>query len=71
MKAEHDIGIKIRTLRKQYNLSQTSLAKQLNTTQDTISLWELNKSYPDVVSIIALCRIFDISSDYLLGLSDF
>ncbi len=65
------IGTKIRELRKSYNMSQTDLANKLNTTQDTISLWELNKSYPDVINVIKLCKLFNISSDYLLGLSDF
>ena len=42
----------IKELRKEAQLSQTELAKHLNTTQDTISLWELGKSTPDAENIV-------------------
>lgn len=63
-----EIGKKIRELRKEFGLSQTDLAKKLCTTQDTISLWELNKSYPDILSVVSLAKIFNVTTDYLLGL---
>ncbi len=66
-----EIGKKIRELRLQKKWSQTELANKLKTTQDTISLWELGKSYPDVFSVVLLCKTFNVSSDYLLGLSDY
>ena len=65
-----EIGQIIRELRKENNLSQTALAEKLNTTQDTISLWELGKSKPDIDSLIRLTQIFGVSADYLLGLED-
>ncbi len=65
-----EINKRIKELRKLNNLTQTQLAEKLQTTQDTISLWELGKSYPDIESLIMLCKIFDISADYLLGLED-
>ena len=63
-----EIGSKIRELRKEKGLSQTALAELLCTTQDTISLWELGKSYPDIIAVVELSKIFNVSSDYLLGL---
>lgn len=63
-----EIGKIIKELRLEQKLTQTQLAKLLNTTQDTISLWELGKSYPDILSVIALAKLFNVSSDYLLGL---
>ena len=65
-----NIGKIIRDLRKENNMSQTELAKELCTTQDTISLWELGKSLPDAISIVKLAKFFGVSSDYLLGLED-
>lgn len=65
-----DINSRIRELRKLNNLTQTQLAEKLKTTQDTISLWELGKSYPDLESIVALCKLFDVSADYLLCIDD-
>ena len=37
-------------------------------TQDSISLWEKDKRLPATQHIIDLCKIFNISADYLLGL---
>lgn len=63
-----NIGRLIKELRIDMKLTQTELAKKLNTTQDTISLWELGKSYPDIFSLVKLSKIFNVSTDYLLGL---
>lgn len=63
-----NIGKIIKELRLEKGLTQTEFAKLLNTTQDTISLWELGKSYPDIFYIIEIAKIFEVSSDYLLGL---
>ena len=60
------IGQNIRALRKECGLSQTELAKKLNLSQDTISLWELDKALPDVLSVIAMSRIFNVTTDYIL-----
>ena len=63
-----NIGQTIRELRKEMGMSQTELAKLLYVSQDTISLWECNKSLPDVLQIIKLTEIFGVSSDYILGI---
>ena len=65
-----EIGGRIRQFRKKNNLTQSALANLMRTTQDTISLWELGKSYPDAESIVRMAKLFRTSSDYLLGLSD-
>ena len=65
-----EIGKLIRELRKEKGITQTELAKEISTTQDTISLWELGKSYPDIINVVKLCKFFGITSDYLLGLND-
>ncbi len=64
------IGKLIRELRKEKGITQTELAKEISTTQDTISLWELGKSYPDVINVVKLCKFFGVTSDYLLGLNE-
>ncbi|HJD05605.1 MAG TPA: helix-turn-helix domain-containing protein [Candidatus Onthoplasma faecipullorum] len=65
-----EIGKLIRELRKEKGITQTELAKEISTTQDTISLWELGKSYPDIINVVKLCKFFGVTSDYLLGLND-
>ena len=65
-----EIGKRIRELRLAKKLSQTELAKLIKTTQDTVSLWELWKSYPSLDYIVELTKIFNVSSDYLLGIKE-
>ena len=62
------IGQTIKDLRKEKGYSQTKLAELLFTSQDTISLWECDKSLPDIKSLIAMTKIFNVSADYILGL---
>ncbi len=65
------IGETIKILRKENKLTQTELAKLIPTTQDTISLWELGKSYPSVIDVIKLTKIFSVSADFILGLEEY
>lgn len=64
------ISERIKELRKEKGLSQTALALKIDKTQDTISLWELGKSYPDAESLILLAKLFQVSVDYILGVED-
>jgi len=64
------VGDKIKELRLSRNIDQKTLAQKLNVQQSAISKWELNKNEPDIKSIIALSKFFDVTSDYLLGLED-
>ena len=65
-----EIGPKIKRFRKENNLTQSQLANLVKTTQDTISLWELGKSYPDAENIVRLAKLFRTSADFLLGLKE-
>lgn len=65
-----EIGRIIREERIHKNLTQAQLAGQIGVTQDSISLWEKGKRIPDTQYVIALCKVFGISADYLLGLED-
>ncbi|MDR3318676.1 MAG: helix-turn-helix domain-containing protein [Clostridiales bacterium] len=71
MNTDYNFGKVLKALRTEQNISQQKLAKRLNVSQDTVSLWELNKSLPDFMSIRELAKIFDVSADFLLGLSAF
>ena len=64
------MGTKIRELRHANGLSQTDLAKLIKVSQDTISLWERNKSTPDAECIVGIAKTFGVSTDYLLGVED-
>lgn len=57
-------------LRKEHNLSQAKLARLLSTSRKTVMDWEHNRVLPNFDSIVALARIFDVSADYILGITD-
>ena len=50
--------------------TQTALARKLNVTRKAIADWESNKVLPSFDSIIALAYAFDVSADYILGMTD-
>ena len=61
-----DMDIKIRTLREEKKLSQTKLAKLIDTTSSTVCDWEHNRYYPDVNMIRKLCDVLDTTPTYLI-----
>ena len=65
-----EMGPRIKAFRKKNNLTQSNLANLMRTTQDTISLWELGKSYPDAENIVRMAKLFRTCSDYLLCLTN-
>ena len=60
------IGNKINQLRKLSGMTQEQLAEKLNVSRQTISNWENEKSYPDIISVIELSNLYSISLDVLL-----
>ena len=72
MKAALDTFSKrLRQLREEFNLSQEAMAERINISRVSIVNYESGKRTPDIEVIASLSREFNISSDYLLGLSDF
>ncbi len=60
------IGQQLKDARKQSNLTQEDVAEKLRVSRQTISNWENEKSYPDIISIIELSNLYSISLDSLL-----
>lgn len=64
------IGERLAEIRKDYGDKQTDLAQKLNVTVSTVRSWEQEKSSPSHEMLVCICRLYHVSSDYLLGLSD-
>ena len=62
--------MRIKELRKAKGISQTRLAMELNTTQNTISRYETGEREPGINELIAIADYFGVSVDYLIGRSD-
>lgn len=60
------IGDRIRYLRNQHGLSQEKVADSIGKTKSNVSGYENDKFEPSAQTIIALCRLFNVSSDWLL-----
>lgn len=61
-----EIGKKLKETRMKANLTQEQVAAELFVSRQTISNWENEKSYPDIISIIKLSDLYSISLDELL-----
>lgn len=57
----------IRRFRKQNNMSQDELAEKLGVSRQSVSLWENGQTQPTIENIITLSKLFNITSDTLLG----
>ena len=62
------IGSIIKRLRREKDITQEQLAEYLGITSRAISQWECDRTAPDISQIPALCHIFNVSSDILLGI---
>lgn len=61
-----EIGKKLKDARIGSGMTQESVAEKINVSRQTISNWENEKSYPDIISVIKLSDLYSISLDNLL-----
>lgn len=64
------LGERLSEIRKDHGNTQADLAERLGVSLFTIRAWEQEKSSPCHEMLVALCRLYNVSADYLLGLSD-
>lgn len=64
------IGERLAELRKLNGETQDELATALHVSVPTIRCWEHDKSSPSHEMLIAICKLYGTSADYLLGLTD-
>ena len=60
------IAEKIKQLRKDNSMTQEDLAEKLNVSRQTISKWETSVTIPDADNIVAISKLFNITTDELL-----
>ena len=61
---------RIRALREDNDITQTQIANLLNVGQKTYSDYELGKSRIPIDSILILAKFYNVSIDYICGVSD-
>ena len=61
---------RIRELRQDNDYTQQEIANILGVAQTTYSQYELEKRPMPIEYLVALCQFYNVSADYMLGLSD-
>lgn len=61
-----DLKDRIALARKQAGLSQEQLGEKLGVSRQAVSKWESGQANPDVAYVTEMCRLFGVSSDWLL-----
>ena len=62
------LGQRILELRTALGWSQVELAKRLSVAKQTVSNWENENIQPSIEMLVRLAKLFNVSTDYLLGL---
>lgn len=62
------IGEQIKETREKNNLTQSALAKRLGISRSAVNAWEMGISIPSAQYLIELSKLFNVTTDYLLGL---
>ncbi len=62
---------KIAEIRKERGLTQKQLSAKLNIYQSNLSNWENGITEPDILNIVKIAEILEVTTDELLGRSDY
>ena len=65
-KLKKQIGANIASYRKRLRLTQVGLAEKLNYSDKAVSKWERGESVPDVLTLVQLAELFDVTVNDLL-----
>ena len=65
-----NMGEKLRSLRTEKKLTQKQVADRIGLAISAVSSYESGSRYPSYDALIKLARIFHVSTDYLLGITD-
>ena len=66
-KLKTQLGANIVAYRKRSGMTQAKLAEQLNYSDKAVSKWERGESMPDVLTLVQLAELFEVSVDTLLA----
>lgn len=64
------IGDRLKEIRNDYGDTQADLANKLKVSKYTVQSWEQEKSEPSHSMLVSICQLYQVSSDFLLGLLD-
>lgn len=62
--------IRLKNLRNENKYTQHDIAKLLNIVDSSYAHWEQGRTEPNLIMLEKLANIFQVSTDYLLGIED-
>ena len=62
--------LRLKELREEFHVTQAEISKHLNVKQNTYSQYENEQRQIPLNALILLARYYDVSTDYILGLTD-
>lgn len=62
---------RLKELRTSRGLSQKQLGEIIGATYSAVSFWETGINEPKASNVIKLAQYFEVTSDYLLGITDY
>lgn len=65
-----NMGEKLKSLRIEKNLTQKQVADRIGLAISAVSSYESDTRYPSYDVLVKLARIFHVSTDYLLGITN-
>ncbi len=65
------VGKKLRECREQLKMTQREVAAKLGVAQPVYQRFEKGTFECNYTQLVALCKLYDVSADYLLGLSEY
>lgn len=57
---------KLQMLRKQKGFTQEELGEQLDVSRQAVAKWEAGQAYPDIVNLIGISELMNVTVDYLV-----
>ncbi len=67
---ENQLAARLSDFIKETGLSKRKFAEKVGVSAMSVSDWMTGKIQPNAESIFLICKTFDVSADYLLGLID-
>ncbi len=65
-----DYRTRIRNIREDHDLTQSEIGKLLQKSQQGYNHIETGRAELKIEDLVILCRFYNISADYMIGLSD-
>ena len=63
-------GSRLKEIRRDHHDTQEKLAEKLHVSTSAVSKWEQGTAEPSLDCLVQICRMYEVSSDFLLGLTD-